>query len=378
MNMAKMGSADNAKELYKMLNKMLRDPNNEDYADRIYYAMAELALREGDEDRAINYLRKSVAAYKDNQIQRTQSSLKVATMFFDRNEYDLAQAYYDTAVTSMSRDYEGYDSILNISQTLNELVMYATVVREQDSLLYVADLDSVSRNILIDKIIAQVIQQEQAEEEQRQYEEQLALMGAAVGDVPKSLDQTDPKASAAWYFYNPATISKGMTEFTRKWGMRKLEDNWRISDKQSMNAALSGEEPDAEELTAAKDAKAKQDAQNASYTTHDRGYYLRDLPFEPEQRAVCDSLIADGLYNLGFLYMDRLNDLPRSIESYKSLDTRYPGHEKELPTWYALYKMYKDLSDTENAMVYKGKIFDKYPYSSYAQFIEDPDYFKKL
>ena len=377
MNMAKMGSADNAKELYKMLNKMLRDPNNEDYADRIYFAMAELALREGDEDRAIRYLRKSVAAFKDNQIQRMQSSLKVATMYFDRSNYEMAQAYYDTAVTSMDREYEGYDSILNISQTLNELVMYASVVHDQDSLLRVADMDSNSRNILIDRIIAQVIQEEQEEEERRQYEEQLALMGAAVGDTPKTSEPTN-NSTSAWYFYNPSTLSKGVTEFTRKWGMRKLEDNWRISDKQSMALALSGEEPDNEALTAAKDAKAKQDSLNATYTPHDRGYYLRDLPFTPEQREVCDSLIADGLYNLGFLYMDRLEDLPRSIESYETLDRRYPGNKKELPTWYALYRMHNELSHTEEALLYKGRIFDKYPTSSYAQFINDPEYFKKL
>ena len=186
MNMAKMGSADNANELYKMLNKMLRDPNNEDYADRIYYAMAELALREGDENKALRYLRKSVAAFKDNRIQRAQSSLKAATMYFDRNEYELSQAYYDTAVSSMDREMEGYDSILNISQTLNELVMYATVVRDQDSLLRVAAMDSVSRNILIDHIIAQVIQEEELQKAQQEYEEQLALMGAATGDAPKS------------------------------------------------------------------------------------------------------------------------------------------------------------------------------------------------
>jgi hypothetical protein len=38
--------------------------------------------------------------------------------------------------------------------------MYASVVRDQDSLLRVAAMDSVSRNILIDKIIAEVIEQE--------------------------------------------------------------------------------------------------------------------------------------------------------------------------------------------------------------------------
>ena len=374
MNMAKVGTIDNASELYKMLNKMLRDPNNEDYCDRIYYTMAELALREGDEAKAIRYLRKSVAAYKDNQIQRMQSSLKAASMLFERNEYELAQAYYDTAVTSMNREYEGYDSIMNISQTLNELVMYASVVRDQDSLLRVAAMDSVSRNRLIDRIIAQVIEQEEMEKQQREYEEQLALMGSTVGgDEKEKTSEPTNNTGTSWYFYNQTAVSRGVTEFTRKWGMRKLEDNWRISDKRSLDMAFQGEES-GEELEG-KDAK--QDSV-VNYTNHDRGYYLQDLPFTMDQKEVCDSLIADGLYHLGFLYMDRLNDLPRSIESYEQLDTRYPNNEKELPTWYALYKMHKDLNHEEQSLVYKGKIFDKYPTSSYAQFINDPEYFQKL
>ena len=378
MNIAKMGNANNAPELYKMMNKMLRDPNNEDYRDRIYYAMADLALREGEVDKAVNYLRKSVAAYKDNQIQRAQSSLKVASILFDRNEYELAQAYYDTAVTSMTPEFEGYDSIMNISQTLNELVMYASVVHDQDSLLRVAAMDSVSRNMLIDRIIAQVIEDEEREKAQREYEEQLAMMGSAVGDVKQeSISAPTGSTGSLWYFYNPTSVSRGITEFTRKWGMRRLEDNWRISDKQSMNAALMGE-TDNDALTEAKNAKAKQDSLNASFTPHDRGYYLRDLPFTMEQKEVADSLIADGLYHLGFLYMDRLSDLPRSIESYEQLDTRYPGNKMELPTWYALYKMYKDLSNEEKSLYYKGKIFDKYPTSSYAEFINDPTYFERM
>ena len=375
LNMAKVGTADNADELYKMMNKMLRDPNNEDYCDRIYYTMAELALRQGDESKAIRYLRKSVAAYKDNQIQRMQSSLKAASMLFERNEYELAQAYYDTAVTSMNREYEGYDSIMNISQTLNELVMYASVVRDQDSLLRVAAMDSVSRNKLIDKIIAQVIEQEEIEREQREYEEQLALMGSTIGgDEKEKTSEPTNNTAASWYFYNQTAVSKGITEFTRKWGMRKLEDNWHISDKRSLDMALNGDDDD-DELEG-KDAK--QDSVNVNYTNHDRGYYLQDLPFTMDQKEVCDSLIADGLYHLGFLYMDRLNDLPRSIDAYEQLDTRYPNNEKELPTWYALYKMHKDLNHEEQSLIYKGKIFDKYPTSSYAQFINDPEYFKKL
>ena len=377
MNMAKMGTANNAAELYKMMNKMLRDSNNEDYRDRIYYAMAELALREGDESKAIDYLRKSVAAFKDNKIQRAQSSLKAASMFFEKSQYELAQAYYDTAVTSMDRDYEGYDSIMNISQTLNELVMYAGVVRNQDSLMRVAAMDSVSRNALIDRIIAKVIEQEQIEKERREYEEQLALMGSAVGDDQQlKSEPTSNTTGGSWYFYNQTSVSKGITEFTRKWGMRKNEDNWRISDQRSLAAALNGEGSGGGPTPG--NGGAARDSLGGNYTNHDRGYYLQDLPFTPEQKEVADSLIADGLYHLGFLYMDRLNDLPRSIESYEELDRRYPNGKQELPTWYALYKMHNDLNHEEQSLVYKGKIFDKYPTSSYAEFIKDPTYFEKL
>ena len=373
MNMAKVGTTDNAEQLYKMLRKMLRDSNNDDYRDRIYYAMAELALRQGDEEKALGYLRKSVAAFKDNRIQRAQASLKAASIYFEKSQYELAQAYYDTAVSSMEREQEGYDSILNISQTLNELVMFSNVVRNQDSLMRVAAMDSIERNILIDGIIAQVIEEEKREKEQREYEQQLALMGSATGVEPVKSEPTS-STGGSWYFYNQTSVSKGITEFTRKWGMRRNEDYWRISDQRSLAAALNGEAS----VPEPGDQNKKQDSLGGNFTNHDRGYYLRDLPFSPEQKEVADSLIADGLYHLGFLYMDRLNDLPRSIESYEQLDQRYPNSEQELPTWYALYKMHNDLHQDAEAQVYRDKIFDKYPTSGYAEFIKDPSYFEKL
>ena len=173
-------------------------------------------------------MRESVAAFKNNTIQRSTSALKVASMYFDRNAYELSQAYYDTAVMGLDREFEGYDSIMNISQTLNELVLNMNVVRTQDSLLRVADMDSVSRNALIDKIIAQVIEDEQYEAEQREYEEQLALMGGATG---ASTAQSDPSQAGAWYFYNQATLTRGFTVFSDNhlpkttlthWGMVKM------------------------------------------------------------------------------------------------------------------------------------------------------------
>ena len=372
MNMARMGSAGNAKEMYRMLNRMLNETKNEEYIDRIYFAMAELAMREGDVDKAIGYYRESVANAKTNQTQRATSSLKVATLLFDRNNYELSQAYYDTAVRAMNKEtYPYYDSIANISQTLNDLVANLTIVRDQDSLLRVAQMDSISRNKLIDKIIAEVIEQERIEKEREAYEEQLALMGGAVGKTLTPPD--DPKASGNWYFYNSTTLQSGYTEFTRKWGMRKLEDNWRISDKRGIGGGLA----DSGFGNAPGDGK-ENDSLSANVTDHDRAYYLQGLPFTAEQQQAAHQMIANALYNVGFIYLDRLSDYPRSIDAYERLDTRYPGNEHELPAWYALYKMYNDQRNVEKTDLYKSKILSKYPESSYASFILDPNYYKKL
>ena len=373
MNMARMGSSGNAKELYKMLNRMLDDRKNEEYIDRIYFAMAELAMREGDVNKAIGYYRESVANAQTNRIQRANSSLKVATILFDRNNYELAQAYYDTAVTAMDREsYPGYDSIRNISMTLNDLVGNLTVIRDQDSLLRVASMDSISRNALIDRIIAQVVEQERIEKERQEFEEQLALMGSSIGKTPLQLD--DPKASGAWYFYNSTTLGRGFSDFTKKWGMRKLEDNWRLSDKRNIGSGAF----DDGFSDSGEDEKDGEKKDKTALTEHDRGYYLQSLPFTDEQKQEAHLQISGALYNVGFIYLDRLSDYPRSIEAYERLDTHYPGNKNELPAWYALYKMYNDLKDTEKADDYKSRILSKYPESSYASFILDPNYYKKL
>ena len=47
-------------------------------------------------------------------------------------------------------------------------------------------------------------------------------------------------------FYNPVTIALGKNDFKRKWGRRKLEDNWRRQNKSmvefnSLNEDLAAE-----------------------------------------------------------------------------------------------------------------------------------------
>lgn len=370
MNIAKVHSSGDAKGLFKMLDKMLKDHKNEEYIDRIYYAMAELSFNQGDTDKGIDYLRKSVAANKGNSVQLVMSSLRVADIFFDRSNYVLSQAYYDTAVQAMDKKYEGYDSIMNKSLTLNDLVANMMVVETQDSLLRVAAMDSITRNQLIDKIIADYILEEQRLAELERYNEQLALMGVTTNASPT---QNSTSTGKEWYFYNPTSVSRGMTEFTKKWGTRKLEDNWCIQDKKSVAAAM--EDPFASSDDGSGESKINDTT--ASLTPRDRGYYLTDLPFAPEAKEEAHKQINTALNNLGFTYMDRLRDYPRSIESYEDMNSRYPDNPYLYSSWYALYTMYGHLGNTEKVNYYKSLILTRNPDSDYAQVIVDPDYFVK-
>jgi hypothetical protein len=52
-------------------------------------------------------------------------------------------------------------------------------------------------------------------------------------DQPKHRQQNTNRNdnNGTWYFYNPMIVSQGKTEFQRRWGNRKNEDNWRFSAK---------------------------------------------------------------------------------------------------------------------------------------------------
>lgn len=365
--MAYDATSGDSKQIVKTLQKMLRDEKNEDYKDRIYYALAEIALKEGNEELAMEYLSLSVSSSTKNKNQQATSSLILADMFFNKNEYEPAQAYYDTAVAALPREYPGYDSIRNKSIVLNDLVFNIKTVQLQDSLLHLANMDSTARNKIIDDIIKKIVEEERKRAEEEREMERNVMMANQFGDRGANLDQ-----SREWYFYNPNTLSFGYTEFLRKWGRRKLEDNWRISDKQSISfetiesIALEGEV-----------AGAEGDSAAVVYTEKDRGYYLQDIPLTPEAQEASLAMIEEALNNAGYIYKERLEDFPRSIEQYLALNSRFPVSEFTLQSWYALYKMHAELSNFEQANIYKQKILEQFPNTDYAKVLEDPDYFIK-
>ena len=86
--------------------------------------------------------------------------------------------------------------------------------------------------LIIQKIIDKV---EKEEELQKELEEQQQSETNMMSNVPNMRNENIASVGGGgWYFYNPSAISFGYSEFLRKWGRRKLEDNWRLSNKRAV------------------------------------------------------------------------------------------------------------------------------------------------
>ncbi|MCD4697980.1 MAG: tetratricopeptide repeat protein [Bacteroidales bacterium] len=363
---------EDSKPIVKNLKKMLKEDKNIEFQDQIYYALADVAFKDGIDTLAIEHLTSSVATSVSNDYQKATSALTLGDIYFKVQEYQLSQAYYDTAVQVLPEDYPNKKEIELQTMYLTELVENLIVVRTEDSLQKIANMTEDERMALIDKIIEDLIKEEELQKEL----EEIAALNTSTGSPSVSGITGGPTGGGEWYFYNQTALSFGFTEFKKKWGNRKLEDNWRLSNKKAIF------QPDEQELLVASDSTIT-DSTGAvvvvkSNDAHTPEYYLQNLPFTEDQLAESNSKIEQALFNLGFIYKDKLNDNPKSIESFETLIERFQESEKLLQSYYQLYRLYNLAENTERAEYYKNLIVENYPESDYAKLLLDPDYFKEL
>jgi tetratricopeptide (TPR) repeat protein len=359
------------KEIEGQLLKMLRDDKNIDYRDQIYYALGNLAMKEGDTRKAIENYTRSVRVSTSNTEQKSKSYLTLANIYYEVPDYVLAQAYYDSTVALLDLSFPEYDVIYAKSKNLTNLVEQINIVNLEDSVQHLAKLDKNELMNFIDNLIAEVRRQEEEAnlvERERMLNEQYARELSARSTVKTN----NPAIGGQWYFYNETAKSLGYKEFKLKWGNRKLEDNWRRKNKisGSVNLAASIEQT---ELTREEGIKPTEKLSNKS-----REYYLKNIPENDSMLRESHYRIEQALFSMGQIYMDDLKDPEKAAESFKEMIKRYPGSEHVLKAYYNLYTIYKQLGNTALTEIYKGRIIAEYPQSSYAKMLTNPDYIREL
>ena len=360
-----------SKIIKKQLMKMLRDDKNIEYRDQIYYALAEIAHQENDIPLAISYLDKSIKESVTNNTQKALSFLKRADIYFEKMNYKPAEANYDSAMTFLPKDYPDYALIEAKKKSLTSLVINLNVISLEDSLQQLAKMSETERGKAIDKIIAKIEEEEQIKEEKAQ---ELLNNPQLIPDQTPT-PQTQDFGATAWYFYNPSTVTFGVGEFYKKWGNRKLEDNWRRSEKE-METTEDVMDEDAETIDSAEVEGGEIASKNGAKDKKDKNYYLNQIPLTPDALTKSNLKIIDAYYNIGSIYKEQLLNNEKSVSTFEELLKRYPDNKYKLAAYYQLYRTYLLLNNITKSDYYKNILLNDYPDSEYAKIIKNPGYAK--
>ncbi len=358
-----VNSMDPAK-MKKELEKMLRDSKNVDFQDQIYYALGNMAMKEGNEEDAVNYYHKSATAMSQNQNQRGRSFLALANYYFDKPDFMKAGMYFDSTVYFLDPSFPEYKEIREKSQNLNALVSQLNIIQREDSLQKIARMSEPQRNVLISSLIAQATKAE-TEQKSNDYTDRYNL-GQFYENERRF--QGNIEQEGKWYFYNQSALAFGRTEFRRRWGDRKLEDNWRRSNRNRVSTTQFGEADESEQV--------RKDTAAAVRDYKKPEFYLKNLPLNDSLMAISDDKIATALLNAGKAYSERLLDQPRAIETYEALIKRYPKSDLIPEALYNLYRINKERNMAKSE-VYRQQLLQQYPESEYARILTDPEYYEK-
>lgn len=369
------------------LKRMTHYDRNAEYLDQIYYAIGNLYLSRGDTLNAIeNYV---LAAEKStrNGIDKAINQVTLGGLYYDRHDYDKAQPCYSEAVPLLPESYPDYKTIKRRSDVLDELAVYSGNVTLQDSLLRLSYLTEDEQMAVAKKLIEELKKREKEEAEAAKREQYLADQAAnGNGLTDKNAPQQFTlNSDNSWYFYNTATRNAGKTEFQRRWGSRKLENDWRRRNKASFSFddfSDNEEEGDEEEGTETQESAEltdeEKEALDRASDPHYPEYYLNQIPKTDEERATANDVIQEGLYNMGVILKDKMEDFDAASDEFNSLLTRYPDNVYRLDTYYNLYLMAVRRGDTSAAERYRRMIIDEFPESGYGVAMQDPGYFDKL
>ena len=382
-------SGENIEPEVKALRRMTRYDRNKEYLDQIYYAIGNLYLSRGDTIHAIeNYV---LAAEKSTRqgIDKAISQVTLGNIYFARHEYELAQPCYSEAVPQLPEDFPDYPTLKRRSDVLDEMAVYSQNVNLQDSLLRLSVMTPEQRMKVIEKIIEELKKKEKEEAENARREEYLAnqaAQGSKLNNNAATPNSFVINADNSWYFYNTATRNAGKTEFQRRWGARKLEDNWRRRNKSQFNTndfdTATNEDVQSENIT---DSKASDSTSTAEKVTVNRAsdphypeYYLAQIPETDEQKTVAHEVIQEGLYNMGVILKDKLEDFGAARSEFDRLLAEYPDNQYRLDVYYNLYLMYVREGRPELAEQYRQLILAHFPDSPYGLALQNPNYIDEL
>ena len=321
--------------------------------NEFYYAIAEMALRNGNLDEATEYSKLSLKEPISDEWVRGKTYENFANINLAKSNYLYATAYFDSAVTSFTKK-EHKEPIAIKNKVLKELMEKHYLVEKNDSILKLTSLSKDEQQTYFSKHIESLRAKEEKKivEDQKQVEE-FQLAG--------KVSSFDNDKSNKFYFYNQSLKSNGKVEFQRIWNNVVLQDDWRNTSKSSLNAIEQ------------KESELKGTLTSGDPRRFDIDYYTEKIPTSASEINELKITRDTTQLALGIGYYDYFENVDLADKTLTALLASPPKNkETELKAIYQLYRIHKD-RDKSLENKYKDIILNQYPNTIYAGYILNPD-----
>ena len=361
LNDAKMlRTTSNPKELDKAidnLSKMGRRDKYDAYRDIVYYSAGDLSLQKPDTNAAIAFFKKSLKYNQDNINYKNRAFLKLGDIAYNRKQYRLAAAMYDSL-------QNGSDSILNLQiskiqsrkEALVKIAAALSIIEKEDSVQRIALMPAAERDDYVKKLLRRL-------RKEKGYKDDGSSSGG-FNNPPFANNNNQPvdlfasnNSKGEWYFNNSSLKARGFSEFKSKWGTRNNVDNWRrkagtetvIGNTVKPGAGDNGKGGKDAGKPGDKNAGASAGAEDISYES-----LMKDIPLTEERVKASNDAIAENMIILAKAYQNDLEEYQLAADTYEDYLKRFPNRLLDGEVYLNLYFCYTKLGQNDKASYYKN------------------------
>lgn len=341
----------------ELLQDLESNRENRPFLDRIYNQYGDFYLNSDSTETAVLYYNKSIKAFKQDEVLQSVNYQTLAEINFDNAEYKNAGAYYDSTLTYLEENSRQWRRVTKKRENLDDVIKYEDIAAINDSILRLTKMSEGEQLAFFTNYTSKLKEQAVKDSlETIKIEEKIANKEF----YEKGSTASGPnKGGSTFYFYNTSTVAYGKAEFKKVWGDRKLEDNWRLSNKQS---SLINDDEIVIAVTPI--------AENELFKPET---YISRIPTDEK---VIDSLAKDrnfAYYQLGLIYKEKFKEYNLAANRLETLLTYNPEERLVVPAKYNLVKIYEIIENPSESDKYKNDILTNHADTRYAEILRNPN-----
>lgn len=340
----------------EQLQDLAKNRENRPFLDRIFHQTGEYYQNIDSIEAAVVFYNKSIQAFRQDRVLQSVNYNTLAEINFDNAEYKNAGAYYDSTLTFLEERSREWRRVKKKRENLDDVIKYEDIAFRHDSILGLTKMSEAEQLAYFTDYTSKLREKAVQDSLETVKNERRTVNNEFYQKEKKS---SGPAKGSTFYFYNPTTVAYGKGEFRKIWGDRRLEDNWRLTSK---NTSTGEREEDV--------AEAGPISQNERF---DPTIYIARIPKEEK---VIDSLTKDrdfAYYQLGVIYKEKFKEYELAVNRLEKLLTYVPEERIIVPAKYNLHKLYELLGREEDAERYKIDIMNNYPDTRYAEILRNPN-----